>query len=418
MSTNQPSSNPTRLDLLFRALAILSAGEFAALIYTFLNFEHGYAVSGAPLLFRVVEGLVIGPMTIVISALIIWRVPGNVVGRFLLLYGIGFVGWQFSYDFGDAQASSIAFEIFFAYWGMFGLTALIYLIINFPSGQVYPPWIRPVAQVFAGTKVIGVILELLSMKPGTTAYGSTIQQNPFFVAPLEHYQVWISSTIGSQGLVTLLGILLAVVSLVLRYRVSQGEQRRQIRWLAWSAGIMVPFVFGFFIFHLGLQFSEIQSGPLDLLTYFAIATLPVVAIGIAILRNRLFDIDIIIRRTLIYGVLTALLAVVYFGSVILLQQVFRGITGATQSEIVTIISTLAIAALFNPLRHRVQSVIDRRFYRNKYDAQQVLARFAQVARDEVELEKLTGELLSVVQNTMQPASVGLWMKQTKNSNGR
>ena len=157
-----------------------------------------------------------------------------------------------------------------------------------------------------------------------------------------------------------------------------------------------------------------------MLTVLADPFLPVmgVSLGIAVLRYRLFDIDIIIRRTLIYAVLTAMLALVYFGSVVLLQQFFRSLTGASQSEIATIISTLAIAALFNPLRHRVQGAIDLRFYRNKYDAQQVLARFAQAARDEVKLEKLTGELLNVVQDTMQPASVGLWMKQTKNNNGR
>jgi hypothetical protein len=128
----------------------------------------------------------------------------------------------------------------------------------------------------------------------------------------------------------------------------------------------------------------------------------------------LWDIDIIIRRTMIYSIITATLGLVYFSAVIVLQQIFRSLTGAGD-DLAIIVSTLAIAALFNPLRHRVQDIIDHRFYRRKYDAHQVLARFAATARDEVELEKLTGELLNVVNETMQPTSVSLWLKKTSDN---
>ena len=139
--------------------------------------------------------------------------------------------------------------------------------------------------------------------------------------------------------------------------------------------------------------------------------LPIITISLAlaILRYRLFDINVIVRKTLQYTLLTGLLALVYFGSVVLLQSIFEAITGE-QSPIVIVISTLAIAALFNPLRIRVQDFIDRRFFRKRYDAEQTLAQFAAAARDEVDMEILTTALLRVVEDAMQPEYVELRLK--------
>ena len=137
--------------------------------------------------------------------------------------------------------------------------------------------------------------------------------------------------------------------------------------------------------------------------------LPVLAIGVAMLRYRLYDVDLVIRRTLAYTLITAVLLLVYFGSVTLLTSLFSRVTGQ-QSALAIVISTLLIAALFNPLRRRVQDWIDRRFFRKKYDAQQVLAQFALFARDETDLDALTAELVRVVQDTMQPEHVSLWLR--------
>jgi hypothetical protein len=139
---------------------------------------------------------------------------------------------------------------------------------------------------------------------------------------------------------------------------------------------------------------------------------------VAILRHHLFDIDVIIRRTLVYGILTAAIVSIYYASVILLQQVFRYFTGqAGRSQVVIVLSTLTIATLFNPLRRRIQQVIDRRFYRQEYNAEKVLADFSTSLRDEVDLDRLTLAILTVVEETMQPAHVSLLLPNIRLRSG-
>ena len=141
-------------------------------------------------------------------------------------------------------------------------------------------------------------------------------------------------------------------------------------------------------------------------------------IGVAVFKYRLCDIDVVIRKTLVYSALTGLLALIYFGGVILLQRLFGALTGVEQSTLAVVVSTLGIAALFTPLRRRIQDGIDRRFYRKKYDSQQVLAQFALTARDETDLDALTGELARVVQETMQPERVSVWLADSAGVHGR
>jgi hypothetical protein len=144
-----------------------------------------------------------------------------------------------------------------------------------------------------------------------------------------------------------------------------------------------------------------------------------VAVGIAILRYRLYEIDIVINRTLVYGSLTAMLALVYFGGVATTQAIFRALTGEVeQPQLAIVVSTLVIAALFNPLRRRIQGFIDRRFYRSKYDARKILEAFSAKLRDETDLDALRDDLVGVVEETMQPAHVSLWLRPETTSKGQ
>ncbi len=195
----------------------------------------------------------------------------------------------------------------------------------------------------------------------------------------------------------------AAASLITRFRRSHGEERQQIKWLAYAAAVIpVWFLTNWWI-------QAINPVVFAVMDALIISGLPVTA-AIAILKYRLYDIDVIINRTLVYGTLTVLLAVIYFGDVIVLREIFAPIIG-WNNQVAIVASTLAIAALFSPLRRRIQSVIDRRFYRHKYDAQKTLQAFSARLRDETDLSSLSRDTLQVVQETLQPAHVSMWLRE-------
>ena len=200
----------------------------------------------------------------------------------------------------------------------------------------------------------------------------------------------------------------AVVSLFFRFRRTRGEERQQIKWFVSASVLSLVFVFAW-NFLLDAEGALLQAS-LALISLIVAPAIPI-ATGIAILRYRLYDIDRIINRTLVYGTLTALLALVYLGGVTTTQAIFRTLTGKEeQPQLAVVVSTLAIAALFNPLRRRIQAFIDRRFYRSNYDAARTLEAFSAKLRDETDLEALNNELVGVVKETMQPAHVSLWLR--------
>jgi hypothetical protein len=212
-----------------------------------------------------------------------------------------------------------------------------------------------------------------------------------------------------------IGIVISIISTqVYRYiRVSNLAQRQQTKWVVFAIiiGLLVEAVFTLVaVFFPSLD----QSGSLYWLLYnnissYALLLIPL-SLTIAILRYRLWDIDNLINRTLVYGTLTFLLALVYFGLIFALQFLLRGVISQT-NDVVIVISTLTIAALFQPLRKRIQKIIDRRFYRSKYDTAKTLEAFSSTLRNEVDLSELSEQLLAVVQETMQPAHVSLWLRK-------
>jgi hypothetical protein len=284
-----------------------------------------------------------------------------------------------------------------------------FLILLFPDGRLPSRRWRPVAWL-CGVVIASTII-LTTLAPGPLSDLRNVN-NPF---GLEGHP-WIANLNGAVGLLFPLCLLISASSLILRYLRSGGEVREQIKWLAFAAsvialGVLVAVVQGTFFASDDAGSADPVWGRLlqDALT-LSFAGIPV-AIGFAVLKYRLYGIDIIINRTLVYGSLTLMLALVYLGGVTATQALFRTLTGQQQQpQLAVVISTLIIAALFNPLRHRLQSFIDRLFYRRKYDARKILETFSTRLRDETDLQALDAELTRVVRETMQPEHVSLWLR--------
>jgi hypothetical protein len=338
-----------------------------------------------------------------VGALIIWQRPGNTLGWVLTAVGL-LAAWGASADTYVDQASDenllylVSVWISLWYWfPLLGLT-LIFTPLLFPDGRPPSPRWRFVswgaAVALALVVFLGAFRERIEM-PGIS------MDNPVGIPGIEDPE---ESTLGTVLLGSfVLFVVLALASVVVRYIRSGNVQRQQIKWLMLATALSASMVF----------FEEITRIELDTEVLFAISiALYPAAIAVAIFRYRLYDINVIINRALVYGTLTTMLALVYFGGVVGLQYVFRTLTGG-ESQLAIVASTLAIAGLFVPLRRRIQSFIDRRFYRRKYDAARTLEEFGTRLRDETDLETLHVELLSVIQDTLQPAHVTFWLAHGK-----
>jgi hypothetical protein len=395
-----------RLILLSRLVFGLSSAVLTAslvLYFVTLNKSSDTLEIGIGILLAAVANGVVG-------LVIIRRYPGHAVGWLLLLLSlvISFValGNLTSVMVENGQmnpANPLAALIVWTsnwVWYVMVTILIIFIPLFFPDGQLLSKRWRLVA--LAGMLGTATGIAGLMIAPDIQDAPATLPDTP--AVALAGLLAQVATPL------TVLAFLGAVISVILRYRRSGQVERAQMKW------VLFTILLGIIVTSSQDQISAlfpatqpfIDRFSFQIFLLFSIA-LPVV-IGIAILRYRLYDIDLIIRRTVVYGLVSLALLLVYFGSVVLLQQLFTGATGES-SPLAIVISTLLIAALFNPLRRRVQDLIDRRFYRQKYDAQQVLTRFAKAMRDETDKEALTADLHQVVQETLQPETVYIWFRQ-------
>jgi hypothetical protein len=279
-------------------------------------------------------------------------------------------------------------------WVLLAFVPASFLLLLFPDGRLPSPRWRPVAW--------GVALGTAGCVVGYALRAGPLGDFPQIANPYGVDSPAVGM-VGAAGSIVAAGCMVAAaVSLIVRLRRAGSEQHQQIKWLAYGGAVVVS---GVLVGGLAIPWSVPVS---IVIMSLSVLGLPVFT-GIAILRHHLYDIDLIINRTLVYGSLTAMLALVYVGSVVGLQTVFRTLTGQ-ESTLAIVASTLAIAALFNPLRRRVQSFVDRRFYRRKYDAAKTLAAFSSRLRDETDLNALGADLVGVARVTVQPQYVSLWLR--------
>ncbi len=360
----------------------------------------------------------------VVGALLVVRRPTNAIGWILAATGLMVP----IFNAGGAYATYVmatrgrpdALAVFGAwaancYWFLMLALALIYLPMLFPDGRLLSRRWLPVA-VLGGIGTLGIVLlrALVDTIPVQEVSGHGIA-NPIGIEGLDKPGELPIFGVGEGFfLVAAAG---AVASVVVRFRRSRGVERQQMKLFAYVIVVLIggSVLAGTISDVTGVGWLGESSFVVSVI---GLMCLPI-AVGIAILRYKLYEIDILINRTLVYGPLTATLALVYFGGVATTQLVFRALTGQQQQpQLAIVISTLVIAALFNPLRRRIQAFIDRRFYRNKYDARKTLEAFSTRLRDETDLDALNDELVGVVRETIQPAHVSLWLRPDTPMNGK
>jgi len=340
-----------------------------------------------------------------VGGLVASRRPGNAVGWICCAIGLGvalavapleYVRYAVAHPGALPAAAWVGWPAMWAWFPAQGLMSS-FLLLVFPTGHLPSPRWRPVAWA-AGATITGVSL-VAAVAPEPLDAG--LPPNPLGIQQL----AGVYELTGSIAFL-LLGVLglTSIASLVVRFRRARGEERQQLKWFTYGAGVLV------LLLAVSAMSPALNAQIPNLVVAAALAA-PPLAIGVAVLRYRLYDIDRLINRTLVYGLLTALLVTVYAGAALMLGQLFGGLGDEPPSWAVAG-ATLAVAALFRPAQRRIQAVVDRRFNRRKYDAARTVEAFAVRLRNELDLDTLSDELLDVVDQTMQPTQSSLWLRPT------
>lgn len=353
----------------------------------------GLSVSGYAALLTIFFMLIVAIWS-GIGFLIFWRRSDEWFALFLAFFLVMFNSTYPGFPISALALVYPALNVPIMFLSALGLASIVLFLVLFPNGRLVPRWMG----LFLLFGIIGAVSSVL---PHTSPSNSN------------NLPWWL-------GLVTSAVYIAIIFSQIYRYRrVSTRAERQQTKWVVFGIVIAITGIFVVLPI-LSFFFPTLNQSNTPSSVIFGLAAYPLVllslpvSVGIAVLRYRLYDIDVLINRTLVYGTLTGVLALFYAGSIIVLQVLVRQLTGGTsQSQLVTVASTLLIAALFQPLRHGIQSIIDRRFYRRKYDAARTLAAFSATLRDEVDLNQVREELVAVVQETMQPSHVSLWVREDK-----
>jgi hypothetical protein len=345
----------------------------------------------------------------VFGFLIASRQPRNAIGWIML--GIG-LAWLVDIPFAFAARPPVYYLALSAgSWVLAIVPIGSFLILLFPDGHLPTPRWRPWEWLCAAAMIIPYCL-ITFFPADFSDQGFPGVSNPLGVEALRPFlgAIFVSIILIPVSFVGCAG------ALILRLRRSRGQERLQLKWLATAAGMVAAVYLTAIALSLPFELTSspipVWVGWLQLAAVFAFLLIPV-AVGVAILRYRLYDIDVIINRALVYAALTALLTLAYLAVVTVLQSLFRPLTGESTLAVAT--STLATAALFRPARSGVQAFIDRRFYRRKYDAAQTVETFSARLRDEIDLDALTTELVAVVSDAVQPAHVSLWLRRPQHA---
>ena len=354
------------LNACFRGLAVFGLLEISGLVYHLLAHPHAPGIAGQHFLLRIWFGLFISPGALLMGSLILRRAPGNVVGRFLILFAIVGISIQFNYNLGTPRLTALAQELLILYGGGIVMPGFIYLMLTFPTDQVYPPRLARWVAIGWLSKLTGALLEIMASPKEIKML--TLPMNPLLVAALTPYRAWIALSIGLTGVLLPLGLGVGFASLALRYRTAPTREKQQIKWVIWALAILMV--------TLGANIINLISHPVNALRInlglfsASIAMLVfLAALVLAILRHHLFNIDLIINRTLVYGALTAIVIGLYVLAVGALGTLFE----TNRNWLISLCATGLIAVLFQPLRDRLQRTVNRWMYGERDDPYAVLS---------------------------------------------